>query len=679
MRINKKNLLIVMFLVGAVSATSFCEVQTSLKKVYIDELGASKATSGWGTSQANKSIDGYPLRIGGREFDRGIGTHANGRMVIELNGAGKEFHAFVGIDDEVGDLGGDAEFLVVADSKIVWSSGRMEGRQEAKEVNVDLTGVKQLQLVVKQADGDNYHDHTDWADAWITHVPGATIKAIMPPKPKPYILTPRPGSAPRITGPKIFGVRPGNPFLFTVTATGDRPMNFEIKGLPQGLKLDSKSGRITGKVDSRGEYKTTITATNSKGKAEREFRIVVGDTICLTPPMGWNSWNCWACAVDDEKVRTTAKAMVDSGLINHGWSYINIDDCWMRKEGDDDPAIGGPARDSEGNLIPNAKFPDMKGLTDYIHDLGLKVGTYISPGPTTCQRYVGSWEHELQDAIQFAQWGFDYLKYDWCGYSKVSGNKTQQDLQRPYILMGQILKKVDRDIVYSLCQYGWGEVWKWGADVGGNCWRTTGDIRDTWDSMAGIGFRQADLYQYASPGHWNDPDMLVVGKVGWGPNLHDSRLTPDEQYTHISLWCLLSSPLLIGCPIEQLDEFTLSLLTNDEVLQVNQDPLGKQARRIKKDGPKEIWAKEMEDGSMAVGLFNRDDFDSRTIELRWSDLKLNQFYRVRDLWRQKDIGVYEDGIDAIVPVHGVVMLRIWPIPKTAAMQMRKIGKLPEPK
>jgi len=250
------------------------------------------------------------------------------------------------------------------------------------------------------------------------------------------------------------------------------------------------------------------------------------------------------------------------------------------------------------------------------------------------------------------------LKYDWCGYGSIVRRPTLEQMKEPYVFMRMCLDRVDRDIVYSLCQYGMGEVWKWGAEVGGNCWRSTGDIVDTWGSMSGIGFAQDEMAPYASPGHWNDPDMLVVGKVGWGPNLRDSRLTPNEQYTHISLWCLLCSPLLIGCDLTQLDEFTLNLLTNDEVLEVSQDPLGQQARCVARDGYLEVWAKKMEDGSTAVGLFNRDELP-QTVTTRWSDLGISGPMRVRDLWRQKDIGTFDDTFETEVPRHGVTLVRLF--------------------
>ncbi len=658
----------ILFILLALSFLAGCNEQ-ALQTVWLDEMDISKVQTGYGTVQANKSIDGNPITMNSQEYERGLGVNSPSELNISLYGSAKRFIAIVGVDDEVRSRTQQQEqrrrrrrrstvdFKVVGDGKLLWESGVLRSGGEPNEVDVDLTGIKKLRLIVKEVD-TNYNDHADWAMAKIEYA-GRKPRAVEAVVPKRYILTPRPGPKPRITGAKIFGVRPGNPFLFTATATGERPMFFGAKGLPEGLIIDSATGQITGTVERQGEYKVKLIAKNVLGRVERDFRIVVGDTIALTPPMGWNSWNCWACAVDDEKVRATAKAMVDTGLANHGWSYINIDDCWMRTEGrgSNDPNLGPPVRDENGDLISNAKFPDMKALCDYIHGLGLKAGIYIGPGPTTCQGYVASWEHELQDAKKFAEWGFDYLKYDWCGYSSVSGRDTLEDLQRPYILMRKMLDEVDRDIVYSLCQYGWGEVWKWGEEVGGNCWRTTGDIRDTWESMA-RGFDQADLAPYAKPGHWNDPDMMVLGKVGWGPNLRDSRLTADEQYTHMSLWCLLSSPLLLGCPIEQLDDFTLGLLTNDEVLEVSQDPLGRQARRIVQDGPIEIWAKQTEDSSIAVGLFNRDDYSQRQITLNFADLGIDGRCRVRDLWRQKNIGTFKDKFETEVPIHGVVLIKL---------------------
>jgi alpha-galactosidase len=334
-------------------------------------------------------------------------------------------------------------------------------------------------------------------------------------------------------------------------------------------------------------------------------------------------------------------------LIEHGWSYINIDDTWQA------------GRDPTGKIQSNAKFPDMKVLADYVHDKGLKIGLYSSPGPKTCDGYEGSWQHENQDARQYGAWGFDYFKYDWCTYDEVvdKARPLLDQYKKPYQEMGSALWTQNRDIVFSICQYGMGDVWEWGASVNGNCWRTTGDIRDAWSSISKNGFSSAGRERFAGPGHWNDPDMLVIGNLGWG-NVRPCDLTPNEQYTHISLWCLLDSPLLIGCDMSHLDEFTKSLLSNDEVLEVNQDELGRQAARVVKSGDLEVWAKEMADGSKAVGLFNRGN-DSTKVEVKWSDLGLAGRHRVRDLWRQKDLGEFEGSFDGIVARHGVVLVRVW--------------------
>jgi alpha-galactosidase len=525
--------------------------------------------------------------------------------------------------------------------------------------------VNQLTLVADDNNNGNDGDDADWAEAKI--VTAVTPVAKLSPREPAVVLTPKPAPTPRINSAKVFGVRPGHPFLFTIAATGDRPMTFAADGLPDGLKLDANSGQITGMLKDKGEHVVTLHAKNARGEAQQKFKISCGSLIGLTPALGWNSWNCFASAVTADKVKAAADAMVKSGLIDHGWTYINIDDYWeVKPQATSDPTLQGPQRDEQGRIVPNPRFPDMKNLTDYVHAKGLKIGLYSSPGPRTCGGCIGSYEHEEQDAQSYADWGFDYLKYDWCSYSQVVRDHVPAELrnalptlQKPYQVMGAALNKAPRDILYSFCQYGNGDVWKWGAEIGGNSWRTTGDIRDSWSSMAGIGFNQAGHEPYAGPGHFNDPDMLVVGMVGWGPRLHPTHLSPNEQYTHISLWCLLDSPLLIGCDMTQFDDFTLSLLTNDEVLEVNQDPLGKQAARIAKNGDLEVWAKDMEDGSKAVGLFNRGKAETK-VTANWSDLGLTGKLKVRNLWSQKDLGQFSDKFEASVPKHGVVLVRIWP-------------------
>lgn len=466
----------------------------------------------------------------------------------------------------------------------------------------------------------------------------------------PYILTPVPPKHPRINGAKIYGQSPGRPFLYTVAVTGERPVKFKAANLPEGLSIDENTGIINGVVRKTGQYTINVEVANKYGSAGAEIKFIIGEKLALTPPMGWNSWNVWGLAVDQQKVLESARVFKEK-LINHGWTFINVDDGWEIKG--DSPL---PKRDSNGFILTNEKFPDMKALADSIHAMGLKLGIYSSPGPLTCGGYTASYQHELQDAQSFASWGIDYLKYDWCSYDQIAKDKSIPELKKPYFVMRDALKQINRDIVYSLCQYGMGKVWEWGAEVGGNLWRTTGDITDTWKSMSEIGFNQIENAKYAGPGQWNDPDMLVVGWVGWGPNLHPTKLTPDEQYTHISLWSLLSAPLLIGCDLSRADPFTMNLLTNDEVLSVNQDPLGKQAVPVLKEGNIQVWIKELADGNKAVGIFNLGD-STEQFELDLLRTGLNENVRIRDVWRQKEIPHKGEKILFGVPSHGCYLIK----------------------
>jgi alpha-galactosidase len=627
---------------------------------YIAALDISQVSQGWGEPQANLSVEGHPLSIGGQKFTKGLGTHANSQFILDLGSHAARFVAQVGVDDEVGPGNGTVIFKLVAEEgKVLWQSKELHSGDAPVPVNQPLTGVKQLTLLAESPDAIDYA-HADWADAGVIYTNKGRPRAISSIPEEAVILTPQPAHQPRINSTQLVGERPGHELLYTIAATGDRPMTFAADNLPAGLQLDPQTGRITGTLTNQGDYAVTLHAKNALGEAVRPLKIAVGPPIGLTPALGWNSWNCFASSVTAEKVKAAADAMVSSGLINHGWTYINIDDYWEVHRDSKDPTLQGPQRDASGHIIPNPRFPDMKALADYVHAKGLRVGLYSSPGPWTCGGCVASWQHEEQDAESYAQWGFDYLKYDWCSYSGIDKGDTLAGLQKPYQVMRAALDKVNRDILFSFCQYGMGDVWKWGAEVGGNSWRTTGDINDSWSSMSGIGFRQNGHEVYAGPGHFNDPDMLVVGKVGWGPSLHPTHLSPNEQYTHISLWCLLTAPLLIGCDMTQLDPFTMSLLSNDEVLEVDQDPLGRQAARVAVNGTTEIWAKDMADGSKAVGLFNRG-YGAANVTVNWADLGLTGKQTVRDLWRQQNVGQFSDNYAAEVPRHGVVLIRVWPV------------------
>jgi len=463
-----------------------------------------------------------------------------------------------------------------------------------------------------------------------------------------YILTPVPQATPKINGATVFGVRPNSPVLYKIAATGKAPLLYKVEGLPEGLIVNPINGIITGKISRKGDYSMTIIVKNNIAEAKRTFKITCGDLLALTPPMGWNSWNCWGLSVSDEKLKASAKAMMDKGLMDHGWTFMNIDDGWE-----------AGSRNADGEIVTNNKFPDMKKLGEWLHNNGLKFGIYSSPGNSTCGGYLGSYQHELQDATTYANWGIDYLKYDWCSYGDIHNAKdtTLASYKKPYEVMQDALQKQNRDIVYSLCQYGMKDVWEWGADVNGNCWRTTGDITDNWQSLSSIGFNQTKQHPYAKPGRWNDPDMMIVGQVGWSNNLHPTRLTPDEQYTHVSLWCMLSAPLLIGCDLSKLDDFTLNLLTNDEVIAIDQDPLGQQAKLVFKNERFQIWLKELEDGSKALAIFNTSE-KSDVMRFHWGDFGLTTKQKVRDLWRQKDIGNFDTMFASSVAAHGVTLIKI---------------------
>jgi alpha-galactosidase len=353
--------------------------------------------------------------------------------------------------------------------------------------------------------------------------------------------------------------------------------------------------------------------------------------LARTPPMGWNSWNCFHLDISDAKVREIADAMVKTGMRDAGYQYLVIDDGWQGK------------RDASGVLHPNERFPDMKALGDYVHGKGLRLGIYTSPGPRTCGNQEGSYGHEEQDARMFAEWGVDYIKYDWCGAFRIYKN---EEMQAVYQKMGEILRRVGRPVVYGICQYGLADVWKWAPDAGGNLWRTTGDISDTWESMEAIGFGQADLARWARPGHWNDPDMLEVGNGG---------MTRAEYRTHMSLWSLLAAPLLAGNDLRTMSKDTLEILTNPEVIAIDQDPLGKQARRVAQDGRLEVWARPLADGRVAAGLFNRGS-ERAKVTARWVDLGLEGRARVRDAWARKDLGSFRDTFTVDVEPHGVALV-----------------------
>ncbi len=445
------------------------------------------------------------------------------------------------------------------------------------------------------------------------------------------------------------GAAPGGPpQTFTTTYDGS------LQGGKFTMTVTGGRGRGGNGPQTAEFVRTTEAATKPPAKLPLPALHDVKDNkLARTPPMGWNSWNKFAGRIDDAAVRGVADAMVASGMKKAGYEYINIDDTWE---------LG---RDANGNITSNTKFPNMKALADYVHSKGFKIGIYSSPGPKTCAGYEGSYGHEEQDAKTWASWGIDYLKYDWCSASQIYGD---EDMQPVYQKMGDALAKAGRPIVYSLCQYGRDKVWEWGAKVGGNLWRTTGDIRDSWQSLNNIGFgapvpgglrsadgtappglSQVDIKQGATVGHWNDPDMLEIG---------NGAMTTDEYRTHFALWALLRAPLLAGNDLRDMSEDTKSILMNADVIAIDQDPAGLPLKTVNADANTPVYSRPLKGGDVAVAMFNRGDA-AADVSVKFADLGIaGRKLTARDLWKHAPVTLSGEQFAANVPMHGVVLLRI---------------------
>ena len=631
--------------------------------VWLDSLDLTSMRQGWGQPQVNRSIREKPLTIAGHTYERGVGTHANSTYRLLLNRGTERFTASVGVDDAAGGSP-SVVFQVIADGKRVFTSGTMKLGQAAKPVDVNLRGVKTLQLLVGDGGDGVTNDHANWANAQFI-VTGAKPAPLLVPPEARYSLTPRPGPAPRLNGPVVYGARPGHPFLYRIPAQGTRPMTFAARGLPASLRLDPQSGILTGMTPPRGEYAITLSAKNPQGETSRTFQLVSGDTLSLTPQMGWNHWYAHYNRITDTMMREAADLMIRIGMADVGYDYVNIDDCWMNAEADarrkPDAQRIGPFRDANGRLLPNAHFPDMKGLADYIHAQGLKAGLYTSPGPKTCAGFAGAYQHEAQDAQLFAEWGYDFLKYDWCSYRNVVSNPpTLDEMKLPYQLMGDLLRQQSRDIVFNLCQYGMGDVWKWGAEIGGHSWRTAGDLGFELDRIFEVALKNCAHRDWQKPGAWNDPDYLQIGFIGnarGGGLPEPCALTPTEQYSFMSLWALMASPLFFSGDMARLDEFTLNVLCNPEVIAVNQDPLGQCARIVMLGDDTFLMVKDLADGTKAVGLCNMGETPV-AITAKWSDVGVSGRQPVRDVWRHQGLGAFSVEFKSEVRRRGVVLVKV---------------------
>lgn len=627
--------------------------------MWLESVDLANMVTGLRPAMPGRSTYNKALKNRDETYPHGLGTHPFSELHVDLRGSAVRFRSLAAIDDEASEWApkdrpfGTVTFEVWVDGRKRYDSGVVRFREAPRVVDVDLRGGRRMVLVVRDGGDGNDSDNADWLGAHIVLAPNTPAARRPRSIPRPRHLEPTMPLATGhdlrlgVRGPGVIGGSPGRPFLYRLPVTGAPPLSVAVAGLPPGLTFNAETRVLTGTTPPAGVYPVAVTARDAHGATvTRALTLDIGaQRLARTPPMGWNHWNAWGKIIDDAKIRQAADQLIATRLADHGYQYVNVDDGW---EG---------TRDSGGRLTSNASFPDMAALAAYIHSKGLKAGLYSSPGPTTCGGFVGSFGHEEQDARTFAAWGFDFLKYDWCSYAKVAKDESRETLMAPYRTMRRALEAQSRDLVLALCQYGNGKVWQWGKEVG-QMWRTTGDITYTWDSVAAIGFAQAEAAPFGAPGGWNDPDLLVLGRMGWGRTMTPTQLTPNEQITHMTLWALLPAPLMLSADLTQIDPFTRDLLTNDEVLAINQDRLGQPAQQRVKTPGYEVWVRPLEGDAWAVALFNRNERRA-PLAVRWSELGLpDGDYTIRNVWTNRDLGRSARGHQAVVAGHGALLLRL---------------------
>jgi alpha-galactosidase len=689
----------IVILSGLACLLTFAAPAVAEETFRLSLLDLTLAKQGYGKPQADRSVDGHPLTLRGETFEHGFGTHSPGLLLVSLHGKARRFLATVGIDDEAGAGRGSAEFQILADGvKLLWRSGIMHRGDAPKAVDLDVTGVQLLALRVTDG-GDGFeYDHADWADARFiadvapaaTAIPAAGDVSIAPPASEP---------APVIRPPFAVGVRPRTPLLWTVPATGDRPLSFTARHLPPGLKIDVHTGTLSGIVERAGDYTVEIGVKNRAGQSRRAIHVVVGDRLALTPPMGWNSYDFYGDRVTEEETLANARYLAQH-MQPVGWDTVVVDYRWYDPDTAHHPDNGSPgqllAMDGFGRLLPaDSRFPSaangagFKPLADRIHAMGLRFGIHIMRGiprnaveanlPVQGSQFHAADAANTQDLCPwcpdmygvrgdtaagrayydslfrlYAEWGVDYVKMD-----DTSSPYHAREIEAVH----DAIAKCGRSIVYSLSP---GETpVENGSHVAvhANLWRVSGDFWDNWNSLDHE-FALAQRWQpFVAAGSWPDADMLPVGHLSQGgrpvgPD-RKSNLTHAEQVTLLSLWALLPSPLMVGANLPDNDAWTLSLLTNPEVLAINQDASGAAAVRCSAESDGEIWAKRLADGTVAVGLFNKFDLPQQ-VAAAWSALRITGRWKARDCWQRKDLGPQEDRVAMVVPGHGAVLLLLSP-------------------
>ena len=605
--------------------------------VWLDSLDLKNITQPYKEPQAGESVDDNPLKLGGKVYPRGVGTHSGARMTIDLKGNATRFTAFFGIDAEAEDRG-SASLRLFVDGQLKYESPVVRGGGAPILVDVDLRGAQSMRIEISNVEDDTW-DHADLAGAAIFLTPEAFKQGeaahpvLVPPPPRaaselpPLLPTP---PSPQINGARLIGASPGKPFLHLIPTTGKAPFTFSARGLPAGLSLDAKTGIISGAIAQAGTYNVTLEAKNALGIDAKPLRIECApNKMTLTPILAWNAWSVFGEYVTARDIAKQVDWMIESGLVARGWQYIIVDDTWQSR------------RDADGTLGANRRFGSMKSLCDYVHSKGLKIGVLSAATPSTCNGYAGSAGFEEQDAALFARWGVDLVKYDWCPEDAKKGAAKRDEMIASYKKMRAALDKTNRDIALSMVTYGFGgSAPDLGRESGAQMWRVSEGIIDDWESMSKVAFGQDGALGRGGPGGWNDFGQLMVGRFT-PRNAHFSNLKPDEQKLQVTAWAMAASPLIISCDLSQLDPSFLyrlatPLLTNVEMLAITQDPLGKPAT-IVRGGEAQVWARPLADGRLAVALFNRG-WGHQHITATWEELGIAGTPQVRDVWGGRDMG-----------------------------------------
>jgi alpha-galactosidase len=635
-----------------------------MAQIHLDELDLSPAIQGWESPKPRRCVTGGPLRVAGQTYERGVGTHSVGYLALALDGRTIRLQAAVGVDDAVGERGlGAVHFIIRGDGRVLFDSGVRRGGEAAVAVDIDLTGVRLLELLADAPRDITHHGHADWCTVLFTYA-GATPTTVVTPRGPTPVPLPQP-AAPRFVAGHVWGVRPGRPIIWRIPVIGAEPLGLAAEGLPPGVVLDAETRCLRGYAPAVGSYDIRLTARNAHGSAERVLRLSVGARHCLTPPMGWNSWNAYGPSITQDIVEAEAAALVSHGLDAYGYRYANIDDGWQGvRHGDS--AIPWAMQSNE-------RFPDLAGYAARRHAAGQLAGIYSVPSLHSPQGLMGgSGEHPdgsssrpfvhgdheptgayrffSEDIAQFAAWGFDYLKLD-C-----------QPSPAEVAAYAAAIRRSGRDIVFSLSA-GMPRTRIEAYVNHANAWRTTGDLIDTWFAVRNKLKAQTLWAGIGGPGNWNDPDMLVIGETGpgWNAAPGPTRLTWAEQRLHVGLWAFFAAPLLIGARLGRLDEGTKALLTSPGIIELDQDPLGAPAQLIGYDRERGLLRlrRPLSGGRVAVALVNLAD-SPQSAALNANDTGLDGDWRLSDPWDEQELHHGAPAWQEELPAHGHRLLVLSP-------------------